>query len=108
MEIHGSDFVVRSNIPIADNLIRFLIQDHWPKMVYEIDERPDATDMFVYRDEKAKEAWDGEGHSEENDEGMIYVIFDKTATEITLVIDDYKKNQHIVDDITEFTGKLNE
>lgn len=102
MEIHGCDIVVKTNIPIADNLIRMLIQDHWSEMVYEIDERPEATDLFVYKNEQAKNIWNEEGSSEENDKDMIYVILDKQSTQITFVIDDHKKNKYIVDDIIQF------
>lgn len=102
MEIHGSDIVINSDIPIADSLMRLLIQDHWPQMVYEIDGRDDAVDMLVYKNEEAKKAWDEEGWSKENDTTMIYIIFDKSSTEISLTIDDHKKNIHIVEDIVQF------
>lgn len=105
MEIKGSDIVIKSNIPIADSLIRLLIQDHWPQMVYEIDEREDAIDMFVYNNEESKKAWDEEGWSKENDTTMIYVIFNKPATEINIIIDDYRKNKYIVEDIVQFIRK---
>jgi hypothetical protein len=106
MEIHGSDTVIKSNIPIADNLIRLLVQDHWPQMVYEIMTCDDGSiDLFLYKDEAAKNAWDVEGWSEANDETMIYVIIAKESKEIILTIDDDCKNQFIVDDIAQFIKK---
>lgn len=102
MEIHGSDTLIKSSIPIADNLIRILIQDHWPQMVYEIDERDDAIDLFVYKNEEAKKAWDEDGWSKENDTTMIYIIFELKSTQISVTIDDHKKNRHIVEDIIQF------
>lgn len=106
MEIHGSDIIIKSNIPIADSLIRLLIQDHWPQMTYEIDEREDAVDMLVYKDEEAKKAWDEEGWSKENDTTMIYVIFDKPSTEISITIDDHRKNKYIVEDMIQFIRNI--
>ena len=108
MEMHGSDILIESKIPIADNLIRILIQDHWPKMVYEIDERPDVIDLFVYKDEKAKKAWDEEGWTKENDTTMIYVILDKQSTEINFTIDDHKKNRYIISDVIQFIRNIDE
>lgn len=108
MEIHGNDISIKSKIPIADNLIRLLIQDHWPDMVYEIDERPNATDMFVYFDEEAKEAWNIEGWSEKNDLTMIYIIFAENATKISFTFDDNKKNKPIIDDLLQFIRNCNE
>jgi len=105
MEIHGSDIIINSNLPIADSLIRLLVQDHWPNMVYEIDERPDGVDMFVYKDEAAKKAWDEEGWSEENDTRMIYFIFDPGYKVVSATIDDYKTNEYIVKDIVQFIRK---
>lgn len=102
MEIHGSDIHIESKIPIADNLIRLLIQDHWPQMVYEINERDDTIDLFVYKNEEAKKAWDEEGWSKENDTTMIYVILESKGTQISVTIDDHKKNRHIVEDIIQF------
>ena len=106
MEIHGSDTIIKSTTPIADNLIRIIIQDHWPKMVYEIDERDDVVDMFVYKDEEAKKSWDEEGWTKENDTNMIYVILEAKGTQINITIDDYGKNKHIVEDIVQFIRNI--
>jgi len=103
MEIHGSDITINSNIPIADSLIRVLVQDHWPQMIYEImTDRMGCIDLFLYKDEAAKNAWDEEGWSETNDETMIYVIIAKESKEISFTIDDERKNQFIVEDIIQF------
>lgn len=102
MEIHGCDIVIESNLVIGDSLIRLLIQDHWPKMVYEIDEMSTGIDMLVYKDEDAKKKWDEVGWSEENDITMIGVIFRPDLKHITFVIDDNKKNKFIIDDIEQF------
>jgi hypothetical protein len=99
MEIHGCDTVITSNIPIAENLIRLLVQDHWPKMVHELDERDGVIDLFMYENEAAKKAWDDEGWSETNDADMIYAILAKECKEITIVIDDNRKNQFILEEI---------
>ncbi len=107
MEIHGSDTVITSNIPIAENLIRLLVEDHWPQMVHELMVCPDGTiDLFLYKDEEAKKAWDEEGWSETNDETMIYVILAKESKEISITIDDEQKNQFIVEDIAQFIRKI--
>ena len=98
MEIHGCDIVVDTRIPIADSLIRILIQDHWPEMVYEIDE---GADFFIYKNEEVKKSWDID-YTTENDADMIYVLFRKDFKEITFVIDDDKKNKYIVDDVIAF------
>jgi hypothetical protein len=102
MEIHGSDTVITSNIPIAENLIRLLVEDHWPQMVHELMTHEGVIDLFLYKDEAAKKAWDEEGWSETNDETMIYVILAKDAKEISITIDDDQKNQFIVEDIIQF------
>jgi hypothetical protein len=107
MEIHGSDTIINSNIPIADNLIRLLVQDHWPQMVYEImNDRVGNVDLFLYKDEAALKAWDEEGWSETNDETMIYVILSKDAKEISVTIDDDAKNGYIVEDIIQFIRNI--
>lgn len=107
MEIHGSDTVIKSNIPIADNLIRLLVADHWPEMVYEImTDRVGCTDLFLYKNKEALKAWDEEGWSEINDETMIYVIIAKDYKEISITIDDDRKNQFIVEDIIQFVRKI--
>ncbi len=107
MEIHGSDTLIVSNIPIAENLIRLLVEDHWPKMVHELMNCPDGSiDLFLYKDETAKNAWDKEGWSESNDETMIYIIFAKDAKEISITIDDDRKNNFIVEDIKQFIRNI--
>jgi len=107
MEIHGSDTVIESKISIADNLIRLLVTDHWPKMVYEVMKCPDGSvDLFLYKDEAALKAWDEEGWSEANDETMIYVILAKDSKEVSITIDDDRKNQFIVDDIAQFIRNI--
>lgn len=107
MEIHGSDTLIKSSIPIADNLIRVLVQDHWPNMVYEImTDRVGNVDLFLYKDEAAKNAWDEEGWSEINDETMIYVIFAKESKEISVTIDDDARNRYIVEDIVQFIRNI--
>jgi len=105
MEIHGSDTLLTSSIPIAENLIRLLVQDHWPNMVHELFSSNGSIDLFLYKDEAAKIAWDEEGWSEANDETMIYVILDKDSKEISITIDDDRKNNHIVEDIVQFIRK---
>ena len=103
MEIHGCDTVIKSNIPVADNLIRLIVQDHWPRMVYEIMTCDDGTtDLFLYKDDTAQRAWDIEGWSDANDKTMIYVIISADSKELSLTIDDERKNQFIVDDLTQF------
>jgi hypothetical protein len=108
MEIHGSDFLIKSSIPIADSLIRFLVKDHWPSMVYEIMscDNDGSIDLFLYRDEAALKAWDEEGWSDENDETMIYVILAKESKEISITIDDDSNNKYIVEDIAQFIRKI--
>lgn len=109
MEIHGSDTVITSNISIAENLIRLLVEDHWPQMVHELMTCPDGTiDLFLYKNEDAKKAWDEEGWSEANDETMIYVILAKDAKEISITIDDDRANQLIVDDIVQFIKRIDD
>lgn len=109
MDIHGSDTVINSNIPVAENLIRLLVQDHWPQMVHELMACPDGTiDLFLYKDEASRLAWDEEGWTEENDETMIYVILSKESKEVSITIDDDAKNQFIVDDIVQFIKRCDD
>ena len=107
MDIHVSDIIIKSDLPVADNLVRILIQDHWPHMIYEIDERTDGVDMFVYKNEEAKRKWDADGWKEENDTTMITVLFSVDLKEVSFTIDDNEINKYIVDDICQFIKGCN-
>lgn len=99
MEIGGCDIIIESKIPIAPNLVQLIIQDHWPKMVVELDE---GDDFFAYKDELAKIAWDAQLADCCYDADMIYVLFREDHKQVTFVIDGDKKLQYIIDDITQF------
>ncbi len=101
MEIGGCDIVVDFKIPVAPNLVKLIIQDHWPAMVVEIDENED---FFAYENQEAKNVWDND-FDESYDAKMIYVLFRDDFKEVSFVIDSNKKIKYIVDDIIQFIRK---
>jgi hypothetical protein len=92
MEIHGCDIIFDS--VLTDDEITAIIRRFWTDAVKE---DLAENELAVYKNQKAKEAWDAKGWSEANDLTMILVI--RTGNQLSCVIDDNKKNLPIVEQI---------
>lgn len=96
MEIGGADIIIEGPRPDKQRVLD-VVKGFWPNMVVEDwvgDDEPD--DMFIYKDQKAKDNWD-EGIGEDSDADMIYYI--PRENETTVVIDGYRVLMPIADAI---------
>jgi hypothetical protein len=92
MEIGGADIIIDG--PRQDNQkVVSVVRGFWPDLVVE---ECDGTDIFIYKDQKAKDNWD-EGIGEDVDADMIYVLPRENQT--TVVIDGYRVLMPIADEI---------
>jgi len=80
--IGGNDLVItiKPTPEVRDGILTYF-KERWPQMSLE---KSGNNDWFVHRDEAARKSWDDFGGTDENQDTMIYVIFDED--EITLVV----------------------
>jgi len=70
--IGGQDIILKTRLEpqVAREVLVRISHFIWPDQV----EEPDGDDVFVYKDQKAKDSWDKDGVTEENDEQMMQFI----------------------------------
>lgn len=90
MEIGGYDIVIETLLSPseAEETILHIIRDYWPDLVTE---RPDdglyEHEMFIYKDQAAKDSWDDDGGTDDNLTTMIMTIIDENHHQVTVVHD---------------------
>jgi hypothetical protein len=93
MDICGNDIIVEGVPPSKEAMLE-VVRGFWPDMVVEDDE---AEDFFVYKDQRAKDIWDGVGLTDDNDADMIYFLPRENG--LTMVIDTAKTLMYITDEV---------
>ena len=100
--IGGTDiyFTISNENPFEEAIE--VIKSFWPDAIVE----HEAEERFIYPNQKAKESWDRDGVTNDNDKELIHLIWRKIKlSEFTVVIDAFQVNRPIVDAIyTKLTG----
>lgn len=81
-----------------------LVSKTWPEFMVEPD--IDSEDIFLYKNMAARESWDKNGLTEENESDMLYVLYNDDRIQFTIVVGDKHKGDvaKIVDDIKTVLG----
>jgi hypothetical protein len=84
-QIGGYDFVLPKLTPKERDRAMAVVRDTWPEMIREVvpEGASARVEMFVYRDEEARQAWVEHGATDETGDTMLHLIFE--AHQTTLV-----------------------
>ena len=89
MQIGGYDILFKTHgtYPDVEAAVLNACKSQWPDMVVEYDS---SQEFFVYEDQAAQDAWDNDV---QNDNKMIYIMYDKNDCDLTLVVDNPKDDK---------------